>query len=151
MSENNFLMMGDDTRFHKLDSAGTAYLATYTDVVDLGEFGGTRTVLEYDSLGQKAKGKKLGKLNNEDINIEFNCTPAAYNLIDEDFRAGTINKYAITFNTGDVAENMDHWFYGGVSSCKITGIAPDSLLKVSATIVIDGETFKFTKPVGTEG
>ena len=68
-----------------------------------------------------------------------------YASLEADFNAGTISTYAITFPVGTVGANMDKKFNGYLKSCKITGIEPDGVLKISATVKVSGSLKPFSR------
>ena len=139
--------LANGTQFHKLDSAGTAYEYTLTDVTNGGEIGGERSEIDITTLDSEAKESMGGLPDNGELTLEMLATVDNYSKFETDFKAGTINTYAVTFPFGTTESNMDKKFKGWVKSCKITGIEPDGLLKVAATIRISGELQPFVKPV----
>lgn len=130
--------LANGTKFHKLNEGGTAYEKTYTDVTNGGELGGERGDIDVTTLDSKGKEYVPGMMDNGELALEMLATVANYSSLEADFNAGAVSTYAITFPIGTVGANMDKKFNGYLKSCKITGIEPDGVLKISATVKVSG-------------
>lgn len=130
--------IANGTKFHKLNEGGTAYEKTYTDVTNGGELGGERSDIDVTTLDSKSKEYIPGMMENGELGLEMLATVENYASLETDFNAGTVSTYAITFPIGTVGANMDKKFNGYLKSCKISGIEPDGVLKIAATIKVSG-------------
>lgn len=131
-------LLANGTKFQKLNEGGTAYEKTFVDVTNGGELGGDRSDIDVTTLDSKSKEYMPGMLDNGEIGLEMLASVENYASLETDFNAGTISTYAITFPVGTVGANMDKKFSGYLKSCKITGIEPDGVLKVAATLKVSG-------------
>lgn len=130
--------LANGTKFHKLNEGGTAYATTYTDVTTGGELGGERSDLEVTTLDSGSKEYIPGMSDAGELALEMLATVSNYSGLENDYNARTVSTYAVTFPLGTVGANMDKKFNGYLKSCKITGIEPDGVLKIAATVKISG-------------
>lgn len=140
--------LANGTKLHKLNEEGTGYDFTFTDVTTGGELGGERSEIDTTTLDSAAKESMPGLADNGELSLEMLATVGNYTQLEEVYSSGKVEKYAVTFPFESGA--LDKKFNGWVKTCKITGIEPDGLLKISATIRISNGLEPFTKPT-TQG
>ena len=138
--------LANGTKFYKLTEAN-AIDTTYTGVTTVGELGGDVADIDVTTLDSLGKEYIPGMFDGGDLSLEMLATVAGYSDLETDFNAKTVSTYAIVFPIGAVGANMDKKFSGYIKSCKITGIEPDGVLKVAATIKVSGALSAFVKPV----
>lgn len=141
------MALANGTQIHKLDTEGTGYEYTLTDVTSGGEFGGERGEIESTTLDSEAKEFEAGMIDNGELALEMLANVDNYAKLETDYKSGGKYNFAITFPVGTAENNMDKKFKGFIKTCKITGITPDELLKISATIRISGHLQEFKKPI----
>ena len=137
--------LANGTKFHKLNEGGTAYATTYTDVTTGGELGGERGDIDITTLDSGSKEYIPGMSDAGELALEMLATVSNYSSLETDYNARTVSTYAVTFPLGTVGANMDKKFTGYLKSCKITGIEPDGVLKIAATVKVSGCLKAFTR------
>lgn len=137
-------ILANGTELHKIDKADGSIESTFTNLTTLGEIGGEVSDIDITTLSSVAKEYTPGMVDFGELSLEMNATPEDYALLKTDFDGKVIGEYAITFPVE--MKDADCKFKGYLKTCKISGIEPDGVLKISAALKLSGGLTDFVKP-----